>query len=327
MELTIQCENISQLEPDWSRLLEGMCQPYPFASPAWIQTWWNEFKPEGSLCPLSLRQDGRLLGVAPLMRRGDGLSLAGDPNICDYMDLVTHCDNRAAVLKGLLTHLARAESWRVLEFWGLAQSSPTLALLPEVAAELGYRVTTKLEATCPGVDLPSTWDDYLANLSKKDRHELRRKLRRVTEAGETRFYCLTDTADVARGMDDFLSMHRGSRQDKAEFMTATMESFFRRSTLILADKGLIRLYFLEVGGKRVASVICFAINNDLWLYNSGYDPQYSHLSVGLVSKALCVQDAITQGMRRVDFLRGNERYKYELGAVDRPVYDCVITRV
>jgi len=86
------------------------------------------------------------------------------------------------------------------------------------------------------------------------------------------------------------------------------------------------MIFLRLGGRRVASVLCFRAGDELLLYNSGYDPLFAGLSVGLLSKALALKRAIDLGSKRFDFLRGAERYKYELGAQDLAVRRCLIRR-
>jgi CelD/BcsL family acetyltransferase involved in cellulose biosynthesis len=105
-----------------------------------------------------------------------------------------------------------------------------------------------------------------------------------------------------------------------------MEGFFRRVVPALATEGGVEMIFLKLGGVRAACVLCFRTDGDLLLYNSGYERAYAGLSVGLLSKAMALQRAIEQGIRRFDFLRGAEPYKYDLGARDVPVYRCVIRR-
>ena len=105
-----------------------------------------------------------------------------------------------------------------------------------------------------------------------------------------------------------------------------MGEFFHKMAHSLAELGYVRLFFLEVDGARVAATLCFDYGNELSVYNSGYHPEYSHLSVGLLVKAFCIREAIAWGKERVDFLRGPETYKYHLGAQDQPVYRCLIGR-
>jgi CelD/BcsL family acetyltransferase involved in cellulose biosynthesis len=117
-----------------------------------------------------------------------------------------------------------------------------------------------------------------------------------------------------------------SRGDKANFMSEQMGRFFHRMAPALAEEGLVRLCELELNGSAISSVLCFDQGKRLFLYNSGYDPAYAQFSVGLASKALVLQDAIESGHACVDFLRGHEPYKYDLGAVDRQIYKATIRR-
>ena len=94
----------------------------------------------------------------------------------------------------------------------------------------------------------------------------------------------------------------------------------------LAAGGISRLYFLEVDGERAATSICFVHGGSQMVYNSGYDPGQRALSVGLINHAFCIKIAIENGIRYFDFLRGNEPYKYHLGAHDRSLYNLVVTR-
>jgi CelD/BcsL family acetyltransferase involved in cellulose biosynthesis len=287
--------------------------------------WHRTLAPDSDLLLLTVREDDRLIGIVPLSHRGDDLLLAGDSEICDYMDIISPPHLIEIVLDAVLSGTA-AGPWRRLILWGLRADSPTLAALPALAAEAGLSLETEIEAVCPRVNLPASWEDYLQSLSKKDRHELRRKIRRLGEAGQTREYALSDPSEVAAAMPDFLRLHTVSRQDKAEFMTPPMALFFRQMTAELSGEDLIRLYFLELDGQRVASALAFNCDGELWLYNSGFDPAFASVSVGLVSKALVLRQAISEGRTCYDFLRGAEPYKYDLGARDLEVFRCTLLR-
>jgi CelD/BcsL family acetyltransferase involved in cellulose biosynthesis len=109
-------------------------------------------------------------------------------------------------------------------------------------------------------------------------------------------------------------------------MSEQMGRFFHRMAPALADEGLVRLYELELDSKPVASVLCFDQGGQLYLYNSGYDPAFAERSVGIVSKAYCLSDAIEARRHCVDFLRGHEPYKYDLGGQDQQIYTATVRR-
>ena len=83
---------------------------------------------------------------------------------------------------------------------------------------------------------------------------------------------------------------------------------------------------MSVSGEAAAMVLCFVARNQLLLYNSGYSPKFRDLSAGLASKVLCIRDAVERGMSSVNFLRGDEPYKYELGGRDAVVRRIQLTR-
>ena len=108
-------------------------------------------------------------------------------------------------------------------------------------------------------------------------------------------------------------------------MTAQIESFFRSVAGTMAEAKLLRLGILELDAVPTAMVTCFDYNDTVYLYNSGYDTEYSALSVGLLSKVLCIKDSIQRGRKRFDFLKGAEVYKYHLGGKEIPLYSCQVS--
>jgi CelD/BcsL family acetyltransferase involved in cellulose biosynthesis len=198
--------------------------------------------------------------------------------------------------------------------------------LPPLAKLKGYQVDIVQDEVSPGTPLPKTWDDFLAGLSKKNRHELRRKLRRLGTVEGVSWYALASAEEVEGAMNDFLALLRLSKEAKYRFLTPEREAFFRSIARELGAMGLVRLFFMEIGGERVASALCFDYGSSRLLYNSGYNPQYGYYSVGLLLKAFAIKSAIEEGRAYFDFLRGNESYKYDLGGKDRPLYTMVVQK-
>ena len=162
-------------------------------------------------------------------------------------------------------------------------------------------------------------------VTAKQRHEVRRKLRRLWEVGKVDYHFVEDRATVHNAMDTFLKMFTGSRQDKATFLTTRMESFFRSLADAMAEAGVLRLGTLELDSLPVAMIMCFTYHDCIYLYNSSYVSQYNSLIVGLLSKVLCIKESIQEDKKRFDFLKGDEAYKYHLGGGEVTLYSCQIT--
>ena len=325
MTLKVAREEFPQIRDDWDALLHSSCRATVFQTQLWHHVWWQELGGHAELYLTSLREDGALVGLAPLMYRKDVLTFFGDTDLWDYHDILVARGKEANFYPALFDFLLQ-QPWTKIDLLSLRQDSSALTYLPDLAKAHGYTVEVSEEDVSPGVALPSTWDGYLEGLSRKNRHELLRKLRRLEKESQYRYYAVESVSALEGALQDFFLLMRDSRQDKAMFLTHEREQFFRYMAEELASANLLRLFFLEISGQRVASAMCFDYGETRFLYNSGYNPGYSSLSVGLLLKALCLRHAIEEGKGYFDFLRGNERYKYDLGAKDVNLYRLVIQR-
>jgi CelD/BcsL family acetyltransferase involved in cellulose biosynthesis len=312
-----------EIQQKWESLLSVCPADTLYLTPQWQEIWWNSFGDGQEMAGFYVEESEEVMAIASLSRQNGVVSLLGSPDTFDYNDFMVRPGYEAAFFPQLLRRLAEAE-FDTLQLYSLRESSPTLLHLPRLAEQLGYSVEVAEEDVAPGIVLPASWDDYLAVLSKKDRHELRRKFRRIEATGTWNWYCVREEKEVSDRLDDFLSLMRMSDTEKAEFMTPRQEGFFRDMARRMAQLGLIRLFFMELDGGLVASSICFDYGSARLLYNSGYHPDYSYYSVGLLLHALCLRDAIEQGKDYFDFLRGSEPYKYHLGGQNQILYQMVV---
>jgi len=289
-----------------------------------LKVWWQEFGSGAEPYLAAVRQGEKIIGIAPLVVTEGRASIIGSADVCDYLDFVVTPGTERDFFSVLLDDL-RQKGINHLDLGPLRPDSTVLTNLVGIARNRGYEVLCQPEDISLELDLPPTWEEYLTILTKKQRHEVKRKLRRLSEAGEVDYRTVKDSAAVHDTVDSFLKMFTNSRQDKATFLTAQMESFFRALADTMAEAGLLRLGILELDKLPVAMIMGFDYNDCIYLYNSGYNPQYNSLSAGLLCKVLCIKESIEEGKKRFDFLKGDESYKYHLGGREVPLYRCQIT--
>jgi len=294
-----------------------------FVLPAWLKAWWQHFGAGAELNLTAISDETQTIGVAPLKLDSDAASIVGSDNVCDYVDFVVAPGREDDFFTALLDDL-KLKKVRHLDLGLLRPDSTVFATLVGVARKRGMEVACRQEDVSFEMDLPSTWDEYLELLNSKQRHEVRRKLRRLAEAGDVRYRLLGDKSISTASFETFMRLFSLAREDKAAFMTPQMASFFRSLAAALSDIGLLRIGLLEFNGQAVAAVMCLDYNNRIYLYNSGYDPEHESLSVGLLSKVLCVKESIQEGKSRFEFLKGNEVYKERLGGREIPLHRCQI---
>lgn len=313
-------------QEDWDSVLRVSPVASIFLSPQWQEVWWENFSAGREMTGFSVpAAGGGADALASLSRRNNAIGFVGAPDTFDYNDFLVRPGFEESFYRTLLDVLDGWE-WDDLRLDSLIEDSPTLTHLPEMARNRGYSVEVEYEDVTSGLALPADWEQFLALLSKKDRHELRRKLRRLDTQTDWRWYCVTAPDEIMANFDNFLALMRMSRSDKEDYMTPEREKFFRALARRMAELDCIRLFFMEINGARVAASLCFDYGAARLLYNSGYDPGLSYYSVGLLLHAMCVKDAIEQGLGYFDFLRGPEPYKAHLGGRQKSLYRMVVKR-
>ena len=323
MDYTVTQETFATLTSYWTDSKYKLKWEPIFVLPVWLEVWWRVFGSGAEPYLGVVWQGEEIIGIAPLILRDKTASIIGSADVCDYLDFVVTPGREKDFFAVLLDDL-RQKGINHLDLKPLRPDSTVLTELVPLAENRRYEVHCQQEDVSLELDLPATWDEYLALLVPKQRHEVKRKLRRLEEAGEVDYRFIEDRSSVQDVMDTFLKQFTESREEKANFLTTRMESFFRTMFEAMAEVGLLRVGILELDTLPAAMIMCFDYHDCVYLYNSGYDPQYRSLSAGLLSKVLCVKDSIERGRRRFDFLKGGESYKYHMGGREIPLYDCQI---
>lgn len=313
-------------EAEWTALVERSGTRSVFLTWQWQTAWADAFAADGAVTVLKVTDDaGAFAGALPLYVDAPGqVRIVGGVDVSDYLDLIAARGQEREIWDALLHH--RAGEPAVWDLHGIRAASPTVTLLPDLAEALGLTASLEREERCPVVGLPASWDEYLARLGSHDRHELRRKTRRLErELPGASVRSVTGPGDWDIAMTEFLTLHRRSKVGKARFMNEHMERFFRESTHALARAGWARLWFLDWNGSPVAAFLCLEYGTTVGLYNSGFDPAHARLAPGIVLLAHVIRDAIDRGVPTFDFLRGEEPYKYAFGATAEDLFNIRVS--
>jgi CelD/BcsL family acetyltransferase involved in cellulose biosynthesis len=338
MKFTLH-KNFSEIDPtEWNALLSESTYDVPFLRHEYLSAWWStcgggEWE-QAELFLVSACKNDKLTGIAPLfLTENEGkqvLMLLGSVEISDYLDLIVRPDDLPGFLSGLLDFLAspdrggpgRADSalaWSGLDWYNLLDDSPTLAALEAESAKRGWDFTSEPFRPALYIPLPGDFEEYLMNIDKKQRHEIRRKMRRVEgDEREVRWYIVEDESTLDAEIDDFLALMANDHH-KEEFLTEVMRTQMRTSVHAAFQAGWLQLAFMEVDSRKAAGYLNFDYGNRIWVYNSGLDFDYGDLSPGWVLLGYLLQWANEHGREEFDFMRGDESYKYKFGGLKRDV--------
>ena len=320
-------ELFDQLQPEWNELLHRSTSDRIFSTWEWQSTWWKAYQP-GQLWVITCRDEqDQLVGLAPWFienhpTKGRIVRSIGCVEVTDYLDIIVDRAYVEPVLNCFASFVAHhTQVFDLLDLCNIPEQSPNLDRFARFLQHYGFKVEVIQQEVCPVIQLPDTWESYLANvLDKKERHEIRRKLRRAE--AETDWYIVGPTHDLDAEIERFLALMSASHPQKAGFLRDPQNvEFFRRVIPVVYNNGWLQLSFLTINGKAAATYLNFDYNRHILVYNSGLLPgEYGHLSPGIVLLARNIRHAIETGHTVFDFLRGSEQYKYRLGGKNIAVF-------
>jgi CelD/BcsL family acetyltransferase involved in cellulose biosynthesis len=311
--------------PQWCDLLDADPSSTVFATPEWHRVWWEEFGAGKDPFTLLMKRDGGLVAIVPLYRKieEDGrrvIRFVGGIDLTDYLGPICAPGDRYDVADALIGWLKdHSDDWDEFDAHNMPVPFGFAEFLVERADCAGYRFLLDQEETAAILLLPEDFEAYLASLSSKDRHELKRKQRRFAREQAGASFRTATPETLEEDMQTFIDLHRDAEGHKGHFMRPNIATFFERMANAFMPLGWLRLDFLEVEGHALATTFGFELDGTLYLYNSAYEPEARRLSPGLILVAHLIEEAIERDFHTFDFLRGPERYKYQLGAQAVPL--------
>lgn len=326
-------ESFAQLADEWQNLLDLRNGEKIFSQSAILHSWWEVYHP-GELLIVTIREYNRLIGLAPFYLSTEGdrriLKLVGGDEVLDTLDLILREGWEEKTATALLSWVASAQfpDWDEIHLQNIPAATWTAHALPGLMTERGWVVARETITVCPQIDLPDSYEAYLDQLDKKQRHELRRKRRKGEAAGVAYRPFMGRGADLSEAVELFFTLMAASSEEKATFIADPQnQAFFHLFARDLDEKGQMRLAFLYLDDRPLAAMWQLISEGAVLLYNSGYDPEAAPgLSSGNILFSYCVEESIAAGKKTYNFLRGDETYKLRLGGIPEPLYHLVLKK-
>lgn len=324
---------LSLLARSWNDLLRQSASHVPFLRAEYIKAWWQHLGggewQQGDLYIVVAEEDNlsdQLLGIAPLFITKNKLGakqlmFIGSAEISDYLDVIVKPENTLRFLDALFENLDQLPrtTWREMHWVNVLEDSPTVTAFNPCAEAKGWKVDIDRLQPAPYIPLKDSWDSYLATVDKKQRHEIRRKLRRFEELpNKKQWYIVQEAEKLDEELEAFFNLMLMDK-NKVVFLSDRMRLQMISIAHAAFEAGWLQLAFLEIDGEKAAAYLNFDYANQLWIYNSGLNPKFAHFSPGWVLLGYLIQWAIDHGRQIFDFMRGEEDYKIRFGSINRYV--------
>jgi CelD/BcsL family acetyltransferase involved in cellulose biosynthesis len=315
-------ETFTTLREEWDELLASSKADCVFLTWEWLHTWWNHLGAGRQLRLITVRDEGRLVGLLPLsvspphwrrlipFRRREFLGSGSVGS--DYLDAIVRSGWERDVVRALCADLAKSSS--MLELAQVDRESSVASMLAAELVAWGWRAASRTGDVCPYIDLDGlSWDSYLASVSGQQRYRFRRQLARLEKDFELRVELARTEEDRREALDTVIRLHRERwrrRGGSNALHTQALVAFHDAFTRLALARGWLRLFTLYLDGRPAVSLYALRYGDTFSFYQTGLDPEFARYGAGVVLLGLTVKHAIEEGAREYDLLHGAERYKF-----------------
>ncbi len=333
--MRVQCftntDDLAPLAADWDQLAGAV----PFRSWEWLSTWWSHYgddhhrrAPVRYLFTLGVFDNtDRLVGIAPWYAersrsRGRVLRFLGSGEVCsDYMSILCNPGAESRVVEELAQWLSERGSeyaddgydrWDMIELTGVDAQDKIIERFSEELAARDNKVHSRPGQSCWRIALPTSWDEFLALLSKDHRKKVRRMWRTMVDTGRAVLHTVERKDDLQLAWEILVDLHqlrRLSLGDPGCFTSRQFADFHQEVAPKLLRNGQLLLHWIELDGRPVAAEYHLGAGGVVYAYQAGMEPEALHMSPGRLAHCLTLRRAIEQGYQTFDFLRGDEAYK------------------
>lgn len=320
---------LEEVRDEWNALVESSSQNCVFLTNEWFCTWFESFGESFKLCVLLFRdQKNRLFAAAPLMEKEKGMQFIASQEVTDYCDFIIDRGREEDFFRIFLKYWQKEfEEKNTLHLINIREESPTLSILPRMADESDLKHSVFEIEVVLGLNLPHTYEGYIENLDRKNRHELLRKQRKIESQKGLNHKRVNDPDGVKTNIDFFIELHKKSSSAKREFWQKKgMEKFFRTIADLFSTNGWIEFNVLHFQDDLAAMLLNFIYHDEIHFYNIAFNSNYAPFSPGIYLFSQSIRRAIDDNLRRADFLRGKEKYKYYLGAKECRIMDFTLSK-
>jgi CelD/BcsL family acetyltransferase involved in cellulose biosynthesis len=307
----------------WDDLVRAMSRPSPFMLHPWLREWWRTAATGSRLAVQVAFRDGRLVAALPFVVRpsfGVKIGELMGGNSSPLGDLLMAPGEPDETGRSLLAR-ARSGEQHLVDLFGLPGESRLSSLLPEGDLRLIRRVDA------PMLDLRPGWPQvYEGKTSSKTRNLHRRRRRQLSELGTLEVVIARTADELDAAITDAFRLHErrwAGRPDGSNFGTPTGQIFHRAAVRALAASDVPRIVLLKLDGRAIAFHYYLAFCGCMYVHRLAFEPALSRYSPGLVNTLDAIAAAADEGLTRVEYLGGTERYKADLSDGPAPLYQGI----
>ena len=354
MQLITGADEFLSIGAAWDRLALGDPASTIFQSHTWLRLWWKYFSRKSDrLAVMLFSVDGALIGAAPLFLRtwrvagwpvqhqlrligsgelsGNSFGMFLDDGPSDYLNILALPGWSAVVVsmieRAILDGTVPCDR---LELLNIPEGSPLRGLFRSDARAGEYAGSSTGADICPYLPAPAGKEEFLRSLSPGIRRKFSQLSRSLGTDGIFRIRSAASRPEAGKILEYLIGLHqrRWNRLGyPGLFAKPHFAEFFRDLCGELFDRGELWCRVTENDSGVFGARIAFRFNGIYFDYLSGFDDHSAMTKhrPGFALLSGMIDDAIAGGAREINFLRGDEAYKFELTSAFRRNLNLTLT--
>jgi CelD/BcsL family acetyltransferase involved in cellulose biosynthesis len=315
-------EQFQALKFQWNELLQQCSDNNVFLTWEWLFHWWRYYGRNKKLRIIVIKKGSKIVGIAPFMEnkyRQGPVSVNVMENLCseecDYSGIILAEEKQAALtlLMDYLAVIIKNENL-VLRMYHIPENSTFLTLLREQYPSLSKSLYLDEQPSsyCSYILLPATWDEYFQTLGRNSRRNLTRNLKHIQKEHVVEFKKYTNISDLMDKLQVLFDLHQkkwATKNISSKFASQEAREFYIDVSKAFHNNNWLNFSYLRVDEKPVSLLWSFSYNDVFYAMTIATDPDYLDYSIGNVLLMKSVENSIQIGLKKFDFLKGDEGYK------------------
>jgi CelD/BcsL family acetyltransferase involved in cellulose biosynthesis len=327
--------DLLKLESDWVKLFDKSGSSNMFLSWQWCSLWWKHFGESNGLMLLEIRDEGELVGIAPLMVykmffpgfNRDKVCFIGG-GLVDYTDFLVLRDNRI-VVELIMNFLVSRKHYGSIVFDRIPETSLNLTCIKEVISKLNYPSMVNVSTLNPYIKIESEWDDYRKTIKRGLKWlKMNYALKKFSKLKDVE-HNICNEKTFQQVKDVFFELHKQRQAYKlgrSIFEEEKCRNFFNDILVAFYKEDWIHFSYIRAEGKIISVVLGFKHNKRFSYWIPVFDPAFLKSYPGKVHLHNLIKQCFSDKYKVFDFMRGDEPYKFRWSNMQQESYEIILCK-
>jgi len=324
-------EILNRIFPNWEQLKESFYDITIFQDKSWLNCWWEYQSNKTNISPyiVEIRVNNKMIGIIPLYISWIQIAKIKfrilkpiGSNLSDYLIPILSKDYSPDSLLNIALKKIYDDrsSWDFVDWGDIPENSFLDSFFYNKLMEKKLLISREKTDVCPYLNLSNNIEIVNSKLSKSLLKEIIKKEKKMKRNGTLIYSKVTSIEEIEPVMNKFFEFHcerYENMKTSSRFRFKEEREYTMKVAKSLLKSNLLHLSYLIYEGEIISVEYAMTDGNNIYLYLTAFDQNFSKYSVGNLLLYKLILDACKNNYEVLDFTRGDEDYKSLWGTSDK----------